>query len=149
MVRGYRKYTKEQNAPAQLPVESKKKPVAHLAQAVPLSAVVQPARQLHCPFDPQLPFWQLQLEGGLMTVAVKQRPLPEIPSSQDVQPLGHCWHVGPKKPAAQDSHEVPLKPVGQVHEPAAEQTPDPEQGGEHAADCMSTRERDAEEPEGN
>jgi hypothetical protein len=143
------KRLKRRNIPAQLPVESKKKPVVHLAQAVPLSAVVHPARQVHFPFDPHRPFSQLQIEGGLMTVVVKHRPLPEIPSSQDVQPLGHDWHVGPKKPDAQDSHEVPLKPEGQVHEPEAEQTPDPEQGGEHAADCMSTREREATEPDGS
>jgi hypothetical protein len=82
-------------------------------------------------------------------VAAKHRPLPEIPSSQDVHPLGHCAHFGPKKPGAQDSHDVPLNPGGQVHEPKAEQTPDPAQGGEQAADCMSTRKRDWAEPDGS
>jgi hypothetical protein len=72
-----------------------------------------------------------------------------MPWSQEGHPLGHGWHVGPKKPGAQDSHEVPLKPVEQVHEPDAEQTPDPAQGGEHAADCISTREKELAEPDGS
>jgi hypothetical protein len=91
----------------------------------------------------------LQLEGELLILAVKHRPVPEVPSSQEVQPLGQGWHFGPKKPDAQDSHEVPLKPVGQVHVPEAEQTPDPAQGGEHDVDCISTSERDPEEVDGN
>jgi hypothetical protein len=84
-----------------------------------------------------------------MTGAAKHRPLPEIPSSQDVHPLEHCSHVGPKKPDAQDSHEVPLNPVGQVHDPEAEQTPDPEHGGEQAVDCMPTRDREPADPDGS
>src|SRR5882762_9940243 len=135
--------------PSQLPALLKKKPAAHLAQAVPLLLVVQPGRQVHCPFDPHWPFKQLQLEGELLILAVKHRPVPEVPSSQEVQPLGQGWHFGPKKPDAQDSHEVPLKPVGQVHVPEAEQTPDPAQGGEHDVDCISTSERDPEEVDGN
>jgi hypothetical protein len=91
----------------------------------------------------------LQLDGGLVTAAVKHRPLPEIPSSQEVHPPGHGWHVGPKKPDAQDSQEVPLKLVGHVHEPEAEQTPDPAQGGEHAADCISTSDKEVADPDGS
>ena len=123
--------------------------MAHCAQAVPLVAVVQPERHVHCPFAPHSPFSQLQLDGRLLTVAVKHRPLPDMPSSHDVQPLGHGWHFGTKNPDAQDSHEVPLKPVGHVQEPEAEHTPEPAQGGEHAADCMSTREREFAEPVGS
>jgi hypothetical protein len=40
----------------------------------------------------------------------------------------------PKKPSAQDSHEDPVKPVGQVQVPDAEQTLEPEQGGEQVDD---------------
>lgn len=82
-------------------------------------------------------------------MATRHRPPPEIPSSQDAQPLGHGLHFGPKKPDAQDSHDVPLKPEGQMHEPEAEQTPDPAQGGEHAADWMSTKEIEPAEPDGS
>lgn len=134
----------------QLPVESRKNPAAHLAHAVPLSAVVQPGRHVHVPpVVAHTPFSQLQLEGGLETVGVRQRPLPEIPSSQDVHPSGQAWHVGPKNPAEQDSHEVPLNPVGQMHVPDEEHTPEPEQGGEQAEDCISSNDREEPEPEGS
>jgi hypothetical protein len=116
---------------------------------VPLSAVVHPVLQEHCPFDPQLPFRQLQLEGALLTTGTKHLPVPEIPSSQDVQPAGHCWHVGPKKPAAQDSHDEPVNPVGQVHVPEAEHIPEAAQGVEHADDWTSRSERELELPVGS
>jgi len=64
----------------------------------------------------------------------KHLPVPDRPWSQFVQPWGQDWQVGPKNPSAQDSHDVPVKPVGQLQEPDAEQTPAPEQGGEHDAD---------------
>lgn len=117
-----------------MPSEVKKNPWAHLAQAVPLSALVHPALQEHCPFEPHTPFRQLHDEGGFKTGAERHRPVPEIPSSQDVQPWGHGWQFGPKNPWAHDSHEDPVKPVGQVHVPDAEQIPAPEHGGEHAED---------------
>lgn len=82
-------------------------------------------------------------------MGVKHLPLPAIPSSHDVHPVGHAWQVGPKNPAEQDSHEVPLNPVGHVHVPWAEQTPEPAQGGEQADDCISKRAREFEDPEGS
>ncbi|KAF7975000.1 hypothetical protein HWV62_10605 [Athelia sp. TMB] len=72
-----------------------------------------------------------------------------MPSSQSVQPLGHFWQVGPKKPVEHVSQDVPLKPVGHTHVPVAEQTPDPEQGGEHAEDSISTSARDPDEEAGS
>ncbi|KAF7972992.1 hypothetical protein HWV62_16482 [Athelia sp. TMB] len=134
---------------SQLPVESRKNPVAHCAHAVPLDALVHPGRQVHCPLVPHSPLMQLQLDGGLDTGALRQRPLPLMPSSQSVQPLGHFWQVGPKKPVEHVSQDVPLKPVGHAHVPVAEQTPDPEQGGEHAEDSISTSARDPDEEAGS
>lgn len=87
---------------------------------------------------------QLQLDGGFVTTEAMQRPVPVIPPSQDVQPEGQALHVGPKYPVAHDSQEVPLNPVGHVQVPEAEQTPFPEQGGEHAVDCKFKREREPE-----
>lgn len=85
-----------------------------------------------------------------MTTALKHRPLPEIPSSQDWHPVGQGEQFGPKKPVAQVSHDAPVKPGGQVHVPAAEHMPAPAHGGEHAADCMSRRAMlFNEEPEGS
>ena len=55
-----------------------------------------------------------------------------------------AWQLGPKNPGEQVSQEVPLKPVGQMHCPEAEHTPEPEQGGEQAEDWMSSR---AESPD--
>jgi hypothetical protein len=63
----------------QSPVDVKKNPVEHLAHAVPLSAVVQPALQVHWPFDPHWPFRQLQLAGALATTGTKHLPDPEMP----------------------------------------------------------------------
>ena len=50
--------------------------------------------------------------------------------------------MGPKNPSAQVSHEDPVNPVGQLHVPEAEQTPEPEQGTEQAKDWTSRRESD-------
>lgn len=134
---------------SQLPAESRKKPVAHLAHAVPFDAVVHPGRHVHCPLVPHSPLRQLQLAGGLVTGAVRHLPLPAMPSSQVVHPLAHGLHVGPKNPVEQVSQEVPLNPVGQIHVPDAEHTLEPEQGGEHAEDSMSTSEREPAELVGN
>ena len=119
----------------QSPPEVKKNPGAHWAQAVPLLAVVHPALQEHWPFEPQTPFKQLHVE--LVAAGTRQSPLPEMPSSQLWHPAGHAWQFGPKKPWAQDSHDVPVKPGGHVHVPEEEHTPAPAQGGEHAEDWMS------------
>lgn len=116
---------------------------------MPLAAVVQPALQVHWPFDPHWPFRQLQVAGAPVTTGTKHRPEPEIPSSQEVHPEGHGWQVGPKKPFAQDSQDDPVNPVGQVHTPEAEQTPEPAHGGEHAEDCISRRLRPLAAPEGS
>ncbi|PSR73303.1 hypothetical protein PHLCEN_2v10831 [Hermanssonia centrifuga] len=86
----------------------------------------------------------------LLTVGIKQRPLPEIPSSQEEHPAGHAWQFGPKKPEAQVSQDVPLNPGGHEHVPDAEQIPAPAHGGEHADDCISRIEiLLSDEPEGN
>ena len=75
---------------------------------MPLDAVVQPALHVHCPLAPQTPLGQLQAVE-VATVDVRHLPESEIPSSQVVQPAGHAWHGGPKKPYAQTSQDVPLK----------------------------------------
>ena len=124
----------------QSPVEVKKNPAAHFAHAVPLSAFVQPGLHVHWPFEPQMPLRQLQVEGALLTMGFRHLPEPEIPSSQDAQPAGHGWHVGPKKPEAHDSHDEPVKPGAQEHVPEAEHTPAPAHGGEQARDSISRRE---------
>jgi hypothetical protein len=98
--------------------------------------------QVHCPLEPHSPLIQLQLDGGFVTIGDKQRPVPDNPSSQEVHPEGHAWHVGPKKPVAQDSQDEPVKPLGHEHVPAAEQTPFPEQGGEQDDDCRLSNDMD-------
>jgi hypothetical protein len=57
--------------------------------------------------------------------------------------------VGPKKPEAQVSHEAPVNPGAQAHEPDAEQTPEPAHGGEHVEDSMSRRESEPALVEGS
>lgn len=124
-------------SPWQLPSELRKNPSVHLAQAVPLVAVVHPVLQLHWPSEAQTPLRQLHDEGGLLTTALKHRPLPETPSSQVWQPEGQGEQFGPKNPLAQDSQELPVNPAGHAHVPDAEHMPAPEQAGEQADDCMS------------
>lgn len=80
----------------------------------------------------------MQLSGLLLIVGVRHRPEPVIPSSHDVQPVGHAVQLKPKNPDAQDSQDAPVNPGGQVHVPAAEQTPLPEHGGEQLEDWTST-----------
>jgi hypothetical protein len=118
-------------------VEVAKNPVAHLAHAVPLAAVIHPGLHEHEPSGAHSPLRQLQADKGLATGGVKHLPVPEIPSSHDEQPAGHAWHVGPKKPAAQVSQDVPLNPGAHVQVPDAEQVPELAQGGEQVEDCMS------------
>ena len=127
----------------------RKKPEAHCAQAVPLAAVVQPARQAHWPSDPHSPLIQLQVEGAFGTTGDKQRPEPAMPWSQFVHPVGHGWHVAPKKPSAHVSQAEPANPAGQTHVPLAEHTPDPEHAGEQEADCMSRRASELAPPLGS
>ena len=117
-----------------MPSELRKKPDAHFAHAVPLSAVVHPVRHVHVPSDPHEPFSQLHVDGRFLIAGWRHLPVPVIPSSQDSQSAGHAWHVGPKKPFVQVSQEVPLNPVGQTQVPDAEHTPAPAHGGEHADD---------------
>ena len=76
---------------AQLPLfESRKKPVSHVAQAVPLEALAHPARQVQVPDEPQVPFKQLHLEGALDGSGVdRHAPVPDGPSSHLSQLLGH------------------------------------------------------------
>lgn len=126
---------------SQFPLESRKYPVAHFAQAVPLDAVVHPALHEHAPSEPQTPLMQSQLDGGLLTSGTRHFPVPCKPWSHFSQSAGQGWHVGPKNPSAQDSHEEPVKPVGQTHLPAVEHTPAPAHGGEHAEDCISSSAR--------
>ena len=121
-------------------MDVKKNPGEHFAQAVPLAAVVNPTLHVHCPLDPHTPLRQLQLDAGLVTVAERHRPDPDIPSSQDAHPAGHAWQVGPKNPGEQDSHDAPVNPGAQLHVPEAEQTPEPAHGGEHADDSRSRSE---------
>ncbi|EED78376.1 predicted protein [Postia placenta Mad-698-R] len=119
----------------------KKYPVAHFAQAVPLDVVVHPALHEQAPSEPQTPLTQSQLDGGLLISGTRHFPVPCKPWSHFSQPAGQGWHVGPKNPSAQDSHEEPVKPVGQTHLPAVEHTPAPAHGGEHAEDCISSSAR--------
>ena len=104
--------------------------------------MVQPALHEHCPLAPQTPLRQLQADERLAVVDERQLPEPLIPSSQVVQPAGHAWHEGPKKPFAQTSQDVPLKPEGHVHCPDAEHTPAPEHGGEQALDSIAERDNE-------
>lgn len=87
--------------------------------------------------------------GGFSTVRLRQRPVPVLPSSQSAHPAGHAAQLGPKKPDAHDSQDAPVKPVGHVQVPVAEQTPLPEHGGEHADDCRSSSPSEPEAPEGS
>jgi hypothetical protein len=99
-------------------LESKKKPTSHVAHAVPLGALVHPVRQVQVPDELQEPFKQLHLEGAFEGSGVeRQAPVPDGPSSHLSQLLGHLEQLGPKKPAAQDSHDVPVNPEGHTHLP--------------------------------
>ncbi|KAJ3884782.1 hypothetical protein GG344DRAFT_83509 [Lentinula edodes] len=120
-------------------VEVKKNPEAHLEQAVPLSAVVQPALQLHWPLDPHSPLRELHEEGALVMLNARHFPVPDMPSSQSRQPEVQAWQDRPKKP---DSQEAPVKPAAHEQVPDDVQIPLLEQAGSQAEDCMSTRERE-------
>ena len=73
-----------------LVLESKKKPAAHVAHAVPLGALDHPARQVQVPVEEQEPFKQLHLEGAFEGSGVeRQAPVPDGPSSHLSQLLGH------------------------------------------------------------
>lgn len=128
----------------QSPVEVAKNPLAHLAQAVPLAAVVQPGLHAHEPSEPHSPLRQLHVFKGDATGGSRHLPVPDMPSSHVAQPAGHAWHVGPKKPAAQVSQAVPLNPGAHVQVPEAEHVPELAQGGEQVEDCMSRRDMDPE-----
>ena len=121
-------------------MEVKKKPGEHVAHAVPLLAVVNPALHEHCPLEPHIPLRQLQLEGLLAITGCKQIPEPVIPSLQVVQFVGHGWHLGPKNPEAQDSHDVPVNPEAHLQVPAVVHTPEDAQLGLQAEDWSSVRE---------
>ena len=69
----------------------------------------------------------------------RQTPVPEMPSSQSLQPSGHLVHEGPKKPSSHCSHELPVKPVAHAHVPDDMQMPLLEHDGEQRVDCMSRR----------
>jgi hypothetical protein len=84
----------------------------------------------------------LQLDGRFDTTGTKQRPVPEIPSSHEVHPDGHAWHVGPKKPDEHTSQDAPVNPLGHWHVPEAEQMPFPEHAGEQVDDCRLSNDRD-------
>jgi len=89
----------------QSPLESKKKPGAQLAHAVPLLLAVQPALHVHWPLLPHTPFRQLHDEGGFKTAGTKHFPEPVKPWSHVAQPEGHGWQDGPKNPGAQLSQD--------------------------------------------
>ena len=68
---------------------SRKKPASHVAHAVPLGALVHPARQVQVP-PLQEPFKQLHLEGAFEGSGVeRQAPVPDGPSSHLSQLPGH------------------------------------------------------------
>jgi hypothetical protein len=115
---------------------------------VPLSALVQPGLHVQDPSGPQRPLRQLQVLGASVILRLRQMPAPAMPSSQESQSAGQGWQEGPKKPASQDSQAAPVKPGGQVQVPCGEQTPLPEQAGEHAEDWMSSRESEEAASEG-
>ena len=75
----------------QLPLlGSRKKPVSHVAHAVPLDALTHPVMQVQVPGEPQEPFKQLQLEGAVEGSGVERHaPVPDGPSSHLAQLLGH------------------------------------------------------------
>jgi len=74
----------------QSPLELRKNPVAHFAHAVPLSAFVQPALQVHDPPEPHWPFRQLQVLGAFSILRLRQVPEPAIPSSHWSQSAGQA-----------------------------------------------------------
>lgn len=139
---------KKNHVPLQSPVEERKNPGAHFAHAVPLFPAIHPGLHVHWPLGWHCPFRQLQLGGALATIGIKQRPDPEMPSSQEEQLLGHGRQFGPKNPCAQVSQDDPVNPGGHEHVPEAEQTPEPEHGGEHAEDWMSVN-RSLDVPDGS
>lgn len=122
---------------SQLPLESKKKPFAHVAQAVPFDEAVHPALQVHLPFEPHTPLAQLHVEGAFVTLNWRHVPVPEMPSSQSRQPAAQASQLGPKCPETHDSQDDPVKPLWQTHLPDEEQMPPEEHGDEHEVDCMS------------
>lgn len=63
-----------------------------------------------------------------------------MPSSQVLQFAGQDWHLGPKNPEAQDSHEVPVNPEAHWQVPALVHTPEDAQLGLQAEDWISMRE---------
>lgn len=127
----------------QSPVVVRKNPTAQPEHFVPSLLSTQPVLQVQLPPVPQTPFTQLHFRGSVSPTWVeRQRPLPEVPSSHLSQPEGHGWHFGPKKPGAHDSHDEPPNSAGQMHCPAAEQTPAPEQAGEQLVDWMSSNASD-------
>jgi len=75
----------------QLPLlESRKKPVSHVAHAVPLGALAHPVTQVQEPDELQEPFKQLHLEGAVDGSGVERHaPVPDGPSSHLSQLLGH------------------------------------------------------------
>ena len=62
-----------------------------------------------------MPLRQLHATEALVLVEERQRPVPEMLSSQVVHFVGQAWHEGPKKPVAQVLQDEPLKPEGHVH----------------------------------
>lgn len=78
----------------QLPLESRKKPVSHVAHNVPLGALVHPVTQVQALDEVQEPFKQLQLEGAVDGIGVERHaPVPDGPSSHLSQLLGHSVRV--------------------------------------------------------
>ncbi|KAJ7238437.1 hypothetical protein C8J57DRAFT_1566168 [Mycena rebaudengoi] len=75
---------------------------------------------------PSPPYTECILSGRLQCL------LPVSPSSHLEHLPGHAAQPGPKNPAAQVSHEAPVKPGAQVQE----------HGGEHEVDWMSKRVRE-------
>jgi hypothetical protein len=115
-------------------VEVKKNPGEHVAHAVPLLAVVNPALHEHCPLGPHSPLIHLHLAGSLAITDFKHLPEPVIPSSQLWQFVGQGWHWGPKDPDAQDSHEAPVNQEAQWQVPEVVHTPEDAQLGLQAED---------------
>jgi hypothetical protein len=121
-------------------LESRKKPVSHVAHAVPLEALTHPVIQVQVPDELQEPFRQLHLEGAFEGSGVtRQAPVPDSPSSHLSQSLGHLEQLGPKKPFSQVSQEAPVNPAGQTHLPSVEHMALEEHAGEHVVVWMSLR----------
>lgn len=57
--------------------------------------------------------------------------------------------MGPKNPLAHASHDEPVNPGAHLQVPEDKQMPEPAHGGEQAEDCMSSKERDPESPDGS